>query len=187
MPSDHLCPWWLAYTFDNPLRKLVHNPAAMLGPYVKEGMTALDLGCGMGYFTLGMARLVGETGKVFSVDMQEEMLKRVRVRASRAGLIDPVETVLCSADDIKADCEADFALAMWMVHETPDQERFLAQVRARLGPGGVFMIAEPRMHVKGTDFKRTLGLAEEAGFKVAGRPRVGLSHAAALVLEDKGG
>ncbi|MBU4143260.1 hypothetical protein KJ590_04695, partial [Patescibacteria group bacterium] len=48
-----VCPWWLCYSFDNPLRRLFHDPERLLGPYVKTGMTAVDIGCGMGYFTIG--------------------------------------------------------------------------------------------------------------------------------------
>ena len=53
----HICPWWLTYTFDNPLRRLIHNPRKMLSGLVRPGMTAADLGCGMGYFTAALAEL----------------------------------------------------------------------------------------------------------------------------------
>ena len=55
------CTWWIAYTFDNPLRRLIHKPQKILGNYIKEGMTVMDLGCGMGHFSIGMAGLVGST------------------------------------------------------------------------------------------------------------------------------
>ena len=45
-----VCTWWIAYTFDNPLRRLIHKPQKVLGNFVKEGMTVMDLGCGMGHF-----------------------------------------------------------------------------------------------------------------------------------------
>ena len=50
--GDHICPWWLAYTFDNPFRHFFHNPEKMLGSYVAKGMTVLDVGCGMGFFSI---------------------------------------------------------------------------------------------------------------------------------------
>ena len=52
LTGDHVCPWWLAYTFDNPLRRLVHNPEKMLQKFIKEGDTVVDIGCGMGYFSI---------------------------------------------------------------------------------------------------------------------------------------
>ncbi len=57
--NDRVCPWWICYTFDNPLRRLIHDPERLLEPYVKPGMTVVDIGCGMGYFTLG----AGEAGR----------------------------------------------------------------------------------------------------------------------------
>ena len=57
-----VCPWWLAYTFDNRLRRLLYKPEMVLKPYVNPGMTLLDLGCGMGFFSIAMASLAGDTG-----------------------------------------------------------------------------------------------------------------------------
>ena len=67
--SDHVCTWWHAYSFDNPLRKLIHKPKRILGAYVKDGMTVMDVGCGMGHFSIGMANLVGEQGKVIASNL----------------------------------------------------------------------------------------------------------------------
>ena len=64
---EHVCTWWHAYSFDNPLRKLVHKPQRVLEDYVKDGMTVMDVGCGMGHFSIGMANMVGEQGKVIAV------------------------------------------------------------------------------------------------------------------------
>jgi 2-polyprenyl-3-methyl-5-hydroxy-6-metoxy-1,4-benzoquinol methylase len=68
--EDHVCPWWFAYTFDNPLRRLIHPPVRIFEGLVQEGQTAVDIGCGMGYFTLGLARMVGQNGQVIAVDLQ---------------------------------------------------------------------------------------------------------------------
>jgi 2-polyprenyl-3-methyl-5-hydroxy-6-metoxy-1,4-benzoquinol methylase len=70
--NGHVCPWWLAYTFDNPIRKLFHKPQKMLSLYVKEGMSVMDVGCGMGFFSIGMARMVGDNGNVIAVDLQKK-------------------------------------------------------------------------------------------------------------------
>jgi tRNA G46 methylase TrmB len=57
--NNMVCPWGLCYSFDNPLRRIFHKPELLLAPYVKPGMIAVDIGCGMGYFTLGRAKLAG--------------------------------------------------------------------------------------------------------------------------------
>jgi len=178
--SDHVCPWWLAYTFDNPLRRLIHKPEKILGPYVKSGMTVADLGCGMGYFSLGLARLVGEKGTVIAVDLQREMLNALRRRASRAGLLNRVMPVLADRDVLNLDQEIDFALAFWMVHETPSPYRFFSQVAARLSDGAKLLVAEPRFHVPPERFAEILEDAGRTDLRILEHPPVGFSRTALL-------
>ncbi len=56
---ERVCPWWLGYFLASPIRRLWQNPAQILRPYVREGMTVLEPGPGMVFFTLELARLVG--------------------------------------------------------------------------------------------------------------------------------
>jgi ubiquinone/menaquinone biosynthesis C-methylase UbiE len=177
----HICPWYMAYTFDNPLRRLIHDSGKILGPFIQPGMTALDLGCGMGYFSLGMARLVGETGKVFSVDLQTEMLRIVKKRAGRKGLSQRIETVLTDGISLELGVEVDFALCFWMVHEVPDQASLFEQLYSALKPGGHLFVAEPGMwHVSDEEMDKSVALAVQAGFVEVARPRVRISKAVVL-------
>lgn len=181
--SAHVCPWWLAYSFDNPLRRLVHDPPKLLGPFVGPGMTVLDAGCGMGFFTLGMARLVGEGGTVLAVDVQQKMLDITAKRAARAGLAGRIRLRLCSPGDLGLAEPLDFALAFWMVHEVPDREAFFRQIVAKLKPGGRVLAAEPRLHVSEAGFREMVRAAEAAGLRPAGPLPVRLSRA--MVFETK--
>jgi len=111
MRDNHICPWWVAYTFDNPLRRLLHDPYAILRPYLREGMTAIDLGCGMGYFSRAMAKMVGDAGMVISLDLQKEMLDITHMRAEKDGIASRIRFVLAKEDDIGFNGHVDFALA----------------------------------------------------------------------------
>ncbi len=84
------CPWWFLFTFDNPFRKIYQDPFTILTPYLKNGDTAVDLGCGMGYFSIPLAELVGDRGKVIAVDLQERMLAGLRGRAEKAKLLERI-------------------------------------------------------------------------------------------------
>lgn len=171
------CPWWLLPLFDNPLRRLVHDPLKILGPFVKPGNTVLDVGCGMGYFSLGLAKLVGENGKVIAADLQPEMLAGLRQRAARVGLEGRIHPQLCQPDKIGVSEPVDFALAFWMVHEVQWRREFLQEIYDLVKPSGKFLIVEPLIHVSGQDFERTIALGQEIGFKTTGKPRVAASRA----------
>jgi len=65
MAEHHsVCPWWMGYLLACPLRRLWQDPANIVAPYVREGMTVLEPGPGMGFFTLELARRVGASGRV---------------------------------------------------------------------------------------------------------------------------
>lgn len=85
----------------------------------------VDIGCGMGFFSIGMAKMVGETGKVISVDLQAEMLAVVHQRAGKNGLAERIQFHRARKDSIGISGPVDFALAFWMVHEVPDPANFL--------------------------------------------------------------
>lgn len=179
---EHVCPWWLAVAIDNPLRMLLHDPRRLFGPHVRPGMSALDVGCGRGFATIGLARLVGRSGKVVAVDVQPRMLEMTERRLQRAGLHDRVALRCATVDDLPlGDGERfHFANAFWMVHEVPDRTALLAGIRRHLTPGGLLLVAEPWVHVTGTAFAAMLRTAAEVGLEVVGRPKVAVSHAALL-------
>jgi ubiquinone/menaquinone biosynthesis C-methylase UbiE len=175
MPK-HVCPWWLAYTFDNPLRHLFHNPEQIFSPYLKTGMTAVDIGCGMGYFSIGMAHLVGDSGKVIAVDLQQKMLNILMKRTAKAGMANRIKPVLCYDGDINVAAKVDFALAFWMVHETPDQKEFLKQIYTIMKHDGKLLIAEPKMHVTQKEFNSTISIVQETGFNKIADPKIHFSR-----------
>jgi ubiquinone/menaquinone biosynthesis C-methylase UbiE len=179
----HVCPWWFAYTFDNPVRRLFHKPEEMFIHYVKEGQVVADIGCGMGYFSLGLAKLVKERGRVYSIDIQEQMLSRVTKRAAQAGLSDIIIPQLIDPRELCLKEQLDFALAFWMVHETGDIEHFLKQVHDGLKDGGLLLITEPKFHVSHAELNEEIKLAEGIGFEVKERPHISFSH---TVLLGKG-
>ncbi len=130
MSENHVCPWWLAYTFDNPLRRLIHNPVRIFDGLVRPGMTVMDVGCGMGYFSIGMAKIVDDSGRVIGVDLQQQMLDIMIKRAARAGVAHRIEPHLSEADKINIGTRIDFILAFWVVHEFPDPAGFFKKAAA---------------------------------------------------------
>jgi ubiquinone/menaquinone biosynthesis C-methylase UbiE len=181
----HVCPWWCCFTFDNPLRKLFHDPIRILGPYIREGFTAVDIGPGMGYFTIPMCKLAGPAGKVIAIDIQKKMLSGLRKRAARAGISEQLQTILSTPEGFTLDAKADFVLAFWMVHEVPDQSKFLQDIHGLLKPKGQCLVVEPKLHVTERAFNRTIEAASEAGMRKKEFPKVALSRAVLLQLAQE--
>lgn len=172
-----VCPWWLCYSFDNPLRRLFHDPERLLTPFVKPGMTVVDIGCGMGYFTIGLAKLAGPEGKVIAVDLQQQMLDALGRRAKRAGMDGRIVLHRCRKESLGIEGPADFVLVFWMAHEVPDTPRFFGEIFALLKTEGRLLLVEPKVHVAKKSLERTLAACRDAGFRILDEPAVALSRA----------
>ena len=175
--AGHVCPWWGGYFIDNRFRRLLHKPEKILAPYVQQGMTVMDFGCGMGLFSIAMAGLVGKGGCVIAVDVQQKMLDVLQGRAERTGVADRIRTRRCNRDSIGVDDPIDFVLAFWAAHEVPDLHAFLGEVHSCLVGGGRFLVAEPRGHVSARAFGSMIATAQEIGLSVQDEPRVRFSRA----------
>ena len=182
--AQTVCPWWLGYFLVSPLRRLYQPPADILAPYVRPGMTVLEPGPGMGYFTLELARLVGPAGRVVALDLQPKMLAVLERRAAKAGLGSRVQTRVVQPGSLGVDDlagQVDFALAFAMVHEVPDQAGLFTQLAGALRPGATLLVAEPRGHVDEGAFASTLALAARQGLALRSRPTIRGSLTALLV------
>jgi SAM-dependent methyltransferase len=182
--AHQVCPWWLGYLLASPVRRWLQDPREILSPFVAEGMTVLEPGPGMGFFTIDLARLVGERGRVVAVDIEPRMLEGLRRRARKRGVLDRVDARLATHSGLglhDLGGRVDFALAFALVHEIPDQARFFAEVHAALKPGGKVLLAEPRGHVREPEFRASLLVAAGAGLHVEGHPPIRRSRSAVLV------
>jgi 2-polyprenyl-3-methyl-5-hydroxy-6-metoxy-1,4-benzoquinol methylase len=175
---EHVCPWWCCFTFDNFLRKLLHNSEKILRPYVAEGNTVLDIGPGMGYFSIPLARMVGEKGKVIAADVQPEMLKALQKRAKKSGVEQQIMTHLCKTDSLGLNTHVDFILAFWMVHEVPNHLVFFEEIKSLLKLSGKFLLSEPILHVNQVMYEKTVKTAESVGLVLKEKPKISLSRSA---------
>lgn len=181
--GHRVCPWWLGYLLASPLRRLLQDPGAIVAPHVGEGMTILEPGPGMGFFTLEMARRVGAEGRVIAVDVQPRMIAGLKKRLAKAGLLKQTEARLAPADSLSVQDlrgKVDFVLAMAVVHEMPSICRFFTEVAEAMKPGASLLLAEPSGHVKQDAFDAELRDAAGAGLEVTARPAIPRSQAALL-------
>ncbi|RPI75584.1 MAG: class I SAM-dependent methyltransferase [Desulfobacteraceae bacterium] len=173
--AEKACPLWVGYLLACPLRKWVENPATILGPYVKQGMQALDIGSATGFFSLPMAERVGPNGKVICLDIREKFLEALKKRARKKGLFARVETRLCRPDSPGLDHlknQIDFAFASAVIHEVPDAAGLFKEVHQTLKPGGLFLVIEPKSRVSLKDFETSISRAESRGFLAIDTPSI---------------
>lgn len=102
------------------------RPAELLANLgLKEGDIMIDVGAGNGFFSLPGAEIVGEKGKIYSVDVEIDMLLDLKKRAQNAGLTDRIEICKSSNTDANLHQKADFMLFAYLFHEVDQQEEFL--------------------------------------------------------------
>ena len=149
-PMSHLGASWLV----RPERDQEENASLSFKQLqLKEGMTVCDLGCGNGYWTLPMARDVGSTGRVLAVDIQPEMLQKLRERSAQFNYthIEPIRSTV--SDPKLPENEVDLLLMVDVYHEFSHPESMLWGIRRSLKPNGVVALLEyreedPRVPIK---------------------------------------
>lgn len=149
-PMSHLGASWLV----RPERDQEENASLSFKQLqLKKGMTVCDLGCGNGYWTLPMARDVGSTGRVLAVDIQPEMLQKLRERSAQFNYthIEPIRSTV--SDPKLPENEVDLLLMVDVYHEFSHPESMLWGIRRSLKPNGVVALLEyreedPRVPIK---------------------------------------
>jgi ubiquinone/menaquinone biosynthesis C-methylase UbiE len=182
--APYVCPSEFAGSLDNSFRRWFHNPKKILKPYIQKGMTVLDLGCGPGVFTIEIANLLQDSGKVIAADLQEGMLELIAGKIKGTSLENRVELHKCQENSIGVSEKADFILAFWMVHEVPNHDSLFKELKSILKPEGKIFIVEPRMHVTGKAFKAMTDQIIDSGFEITGRPKVFFSRT--LLMKHSG-
>jgi ubiquinone/menaquinone biosynthesis C-methylase UbiE len=178
--NNRVCPVERAGGLDNRIRRWLQNPKKILGPYVEEGMTVLDVGCGPGFFSIQLAEMVGVSGRVIAADLQEGMLQKLKDKIEGTEVEERVRLHKCEDDKIGVSENVDFVLAFYMIHELPSQEEFIKEIHSILKPNGQVLIVEPPFRVSKSAFEETIRKARNAGFTIVERPKVLLSKTAVL-------
>ena len=160
-------PHQMADALDHPLRLRYRNPGATLADYgIAPDMTILDLGCGTGTFTLELARMVGEGGRIHAVDLQQPLIDRTRQRLLAAGLQDRVQLHCCGAEALPLGTESvDLVVMIATLPQIPDRFAALSEVQRVLKVGGRLVLSEELPDPAYVLPSVSRHWAEEAGFR----------------------
>ncbi len=183
--NKRICPLEMAGALDNSLRKLFQNPQRILSPFISEGMTVLDLGCGPGFFSIMIAKMLNNSGKVIAADLQEGMLEKVMNKIKGTELEKRIEIHKCEKTKIGITETVDFVLAFYLIHEVPDQDKLFEELKSILKPNGKIYIIEPKFHVSKRSFDDMIIKLESLGFEIIERPKVFFSRAVFLTNSNQ--
>jgi ubiquinone/menaquinone biosynthesis C-methylase UbiE len=178
--KHRVCPVERAGGLDSRIRRWIQNPQKILGAYIEEGMTVLDVGCGPGFFSIEMAKMVGETGRVIAADLQDGMLEKLRDKIKGTELEGRIGLHKCEEDKTGVCENVDFILLFYVAHEVPNIEEFFNEMLTILKPNGQILIVEPPFRVSKTEFEDTIRVARDAGLTEVERPKVFFSKTAIL-------
>ena len=179
--KKRVCPIELANSLDNKIRRYLQNPQKIVKPFINEGMRVLDIGCGPGFFSIELAKMIGSSGKVFAVDLQEGMLQKIRDKIKSTELEERITLIKSEQDKFTVPEKVDFILAFYMVHEVPDKNKLFMDLINVLDDKGQFLLVEPKLfHVSKKEFSATLKMAVNAGFKINKGPKLIFSFSAIL-------
>ncbi len=166
---------WIDRILRKPLRLTLEVPERLLKTYVEPGMTVLDVGCGEGLYSIGMARLVGPSGRVIAVDTQVEAIEALKQRTAHFDLSATIEPRVCADRDLGVDDGAgqvDFALAVYVLHHAADPACLISGIHRALKPKGVLLVVEPRHHASPAECEAIEAAAHEAGFATTEYPKM---------------
>jgi ubiquinone/menaquinone biosynthesis C-methylase UbiE len=117
---------------------------------------------------------------VIAADLQDGMLQKVKEKIQKTGFADTIRLHKCLPDRVGLAQKSDFILVFYMLHEVPDQDKFLREIKVLLKPLGKILLVEPAFHVSRDQFLQSIGIMKQVGFAILQEPKVFFSRAVVL-------
>ncbi|MBN1187527.1 MAG: class I SAM-dependent methyltransferase [Bacteroidales bacterium] len=174
--NTHLHPMEKAGALESRFRLFLQNPRKILRKYIHSGMTVLDLGCGTGYFTLEIAKLLNNSGKVIASDVQKGMLELLRQKILNSELQILIEIHNNQENAIFLTEKVDFILAFYSFHEMKYIDSIICDLTRIIKPETMIFISEQKFHVSKNTFNKIIEKMENSGFEICERPVIFFSR-----------
>ena len=179
------------YFGDETERRKWQNPEDILASIgLRHGSTFVDLGCGEGFFALPAAKLVGEDGKVYGLDIDGEAIRRLKQKASKEGLKNLCLTVGEAEETLLCKKCADIVFFGIVFHDFRDPLRVLSNAQKMLKPTGRLIDLDwkkesmkfgPPLQIRFSQ-TRASSLIQSSGFKIKTVRKTGPYHYAIIAV-----
>ena len=160
-------PEYAVPLIDNALRRLFQRPAtAPLRQGLRLGQRVLEIGPGTGTYTLAAARVVGDSGRVVTVDLSTGISRRLRRRTQDEGVAN-VQVVVGNAEALPfVDGSFGAAYLMAVIGELPDRDAAYGELRRVLAAEGTLAFSELIADPEYPFARRLIYQTEAAGFSL---------------------
>ena len=156
---------------DNFVRRLIAPPKKKISRFLRAGFVTADLGCGPGYFTIPMAKLVGESGRVYAVDSDPKSIEKLKQKIGEKQHTVEAHTTSAARLDMVAGRSVDFVFANGLLCCMTDHHDAVAEIKRIMKPTGLAYVSVTKLYrhndpraVREEEWSRIL-----EGFKVTER------------------
>jgi ubiquinone/menaquinone biosynthesis C-methylase UbiE len=183
--NTHLHPLEKARFLESRFRLLVQNPRKILKKHIRPNMTVLDLGCGTGYFTLEIARLLNKRGKVIATDVQKGMLEILKQKLINCDLQLQIQIHNNAENNLNIAEKVDFIFAFYSFHEMKYIDNIISEFAKIVKSDTKILISEQRFHVSKYMFNSIIQKMTNSGFEICDRPRIFLSRTVIMRIRNQ--
>jgi SAM-dependent methyltransferase len=143
--TSNIAYWTIRLMHDNPILPLVRNPYKLLkAAGLEEGYKVLEVGCGPGFFTIPAARIVGDEGHVYAIDIHPRAVDRVKKKTEREALTNVTASCINASDTGLPGESVDLAFVFGLRYIAGGLENVIAELHRVLKPGGILSFEKTR-------------------------------------------